>query len=285
MRRLMMLFVFGFLMLASLPGAAQWQGSLPDGDYARTCRDISMNGTVLEARCQKADGGWRNTSIDSSRCTGPVANDDGHLRCPQSGDSGSWSRGLPAGDYTQTCHDIRTNGTVLEARCRRSDGGWRTTSIDYRRCRGPIANDDGNLRCPESGYRQSWSGIPPGDYAHTCQDIRSNGTVLEARCQKQDGGWRTNVFDYSGCQGDVVNDDGRLRCGDGSGGGTARPGGNAAIPSGSYSQSCDNIRAYGDRLNARCQTNDGGWNNTSLDHYDDCRGEIVNDDGRLVCRR
>ena len=54
-------------------------------------------------------------------------------------------------------------------------------------------------------------------------------------------------------------------------------------PPGGYVQSCQNIHTEGDRLEAQCQKNDGGWRKTSLDDFDRCNGEIVNDNGRLVC--
>jgi major membrane immunogen (membrane-anchored lipoprotein) len=135
-----------------------WQGGLPEGDYRRTCQNVRMNGDRLEARCQKRDGGWRDTSMDYRSCGGMVINDDGNLRCggpggpggrmgEMGGGPGRMYRRFPEGDYRQTCQNVHTNGDRLEARCQKKDGGWRDTSIDYRRCRGTIANDDGNLRC------------------------------------------------------------------------------------------------------------------------------------------
>jgi hypothetical protein len=130
--------------------------------------------------------------------------------------------GLPPGDYKETCRDMRANGDRLEARCQKKDGAWHDTSIDYRDCRGPIINDDGNLRCGvggrEYGYsggdsRRGEGGLPPGDYKRTCQDMRVNGDRLEARCQKRDGGWRnTSLKRLDDCRSGIVNDDGRLTC-------------------------------------------------------------------------
>ena len=54
-------------------------------------------------------------------------------------------------------------------------------------------------------------------------------------------------------------------------------------PQGSYLQSCQDIRANGDRLTARCQTKDGSWRNTSMDDYQRCTTDIGNDDGNLRC--
>jgi hypothetical protein len=128
--------------------------------------------------------------------------------------------GLPPGDYKQTCREMRSNGSRLDARCQKRDGGWRDSSIDYRSCRGPIINDDGRLRCGAGGggygYSQGrgWQGgLPPGDYTRTCRDTRVNGDRLDASCQKRDGGWRnTTLKNFNNCSSGIVNDDGRLTC-------------------------------------------------------------------------
>jgi hypothetical protein len=269
------------IMLGSPQAFAQWQNSMPPGDYGQTCKDMHMNGSVLEARCQKSDGGWRNTSLDTRGCSGQVANVDGHLRCGPTGYGVNWQAGTPFGDYQQTCQDIRRDGSMLEARCQKRDGGWRNTSLDTRNCGGQIINDDGHLRCGQGyGGGQGWyNGMPSGDYQQTCQDIRMNGSILEARCQKRDGDLRTTSLDMRGCrgQGNVINDNGNLRCGEGYGGGYA--GGY-----GDYQQTCQDIRSNGWILEARCQKRDGGWRNTSLDTRG-CNGRnnVINDDGYLRC--
>src|SRR4249919_1611874 len=55
-------------------------------------------------------------------------------------------------------------------------------------------------------------------------------------------------------------------------------------PDGSYRESCRDIKASARVLKARCQARRGGWVNARLEAYLDCRGDIANDDGRLVCR-
>ena len=57
----------------------------------------------------------------------------------------------------------------------------------------------------------------------------------------------------------------------------------AGLPGGSYTQSCQDVHAHGDDLEARCPTANGDWKNTKLDDYNKCRGEIVNDNGKLRC--
>src|SRR5262250_3222683 len=54
------------------------------------------------------------------------------------------------------------------------------------------------------------------------------------------------------------------------------------LPRGSYKETCQNIRMYGDRLYAVCETRDGGWRNTSID-VDNCGDGLINDNGHLRC--
>src|SRR5215472_9340454 len=59
----------------------------------------------------------------------------------------------------------------------------------------------------------------------------------------------------------------------------AQPG----LPPGDYGQTCRDMGMNGDQLQARCQTKDGNWRETSLD-YRDCHGSpVINDDGHLRC--
>ena len=58
-----------------------------------------------------------------------------------------------------------------------------------------------------------------------------------------------------------------------------------AIPSGSYQQSCTNIRVRGDVLRASCNAPRGGTVRTSI-LLDSCRrGDIANMNGQLTCNR
>jgi hypothetical protein len=57
----------------------------------------------------------------------------------------------------------------------------------------------------------------------------------------------------------------------------------AQVPGGSYLQSCRDVRMRGDRLIATCRTEEGRWNQTSIDNTGRCAGGVANSDGRLVC--
>lgn len=56
-------------------------------------------------------------------------------------------------------------------------------------------------------------------------------------------------------------------------------------PSGGYTRTCQDIRSHGTTLEANCQARDGNWNRTTLQNFDQCTGEIENDDGRLICTK
>jgi hypothetical protein len=146
------------------------------GTYQDTCTDARWNGSVLSARCQRQDGGWRNSSIDTRNCSGQVLNINGHLSCGEANNGyngyqnrpydnddrpyyngdrgyregtnqGYWEGGLPPGDYKLTCQDMQVDGDRLSASCQKRNGEWRRTSLDFDRCSSPIVNDNGHLTC------------------------------------------------------------------------------------------------------------------------------------------
>jgi hypothetical protein len=133
-----------FVGILGTVGVAQ-TGALPAGDYQQTCRDIKANGSQLTASCKKKDGSFQNTSIDTSSCTGNIANEDGQLRC--TGSSTGQGQALPAGSYQQTCKNIRVNGNDLEASCQKTDGSFQNTTLKNANSCNQIVNENGNLRC------------------------------------------------------------------------------------------------------------------------------------------
>lgn len=214
---------------------------------------------------------------------------------------GAYGQGYPQGDYIQTCRNIHTDGDRLIAECQTHEGRWLRTSMDdVDSCRGQIVNNDGNLTCAQGGNgygrdrdrRGNWqNGLPQGDYVQTCRNVSLQGDRLYAECQKRNGGWRrTSLDDVDRCNGNIANNNGRLTCAQGegySGGyGDHREGGwHGGIPSGTYTETCRNIRVEGDRLMAECQERDGDWRQTSLDDFQRCPSAPANDNGRLVCGR
>lgn len=143
----------------------------PSGGYSQTCQEIRTNGTTLEARCQTRDGNWNQTSLQSfNQCTGGIENDNGRLVCNKGNNNGQDYRygnqpgdrhdngqgyrhddqqnGAPYGGYTQTCQDIRTSGTTLQANCQKKNGKWKQSSLrNFNRCSSQIENNNGKLVC------------------------------------------------------------------------------------------------------------------------------------------
>ncbi len=297
MRRLIMSWAAG-LALIVVHGMAMGQSN-PSGSYQSTCKNIEVRGDVLVANCQDQDGKWEATQLrDYRSCGSDIMNDNGALRCGNNvGGAVSYQpgyqAGVPNGSYTQTCQEIRVHGDDLEARCQTTDGKWHKTKLDkFQDCRGDVANEDGNLRCMSGGYAAGYPGgyrgSVGGSYTQTCKDIKSHGDHLEARCKTVNGDWvNTSLDDYRKCKGQIVNDNGNLRC---VAANTAYIGGAGGystgnFPSGSYTQTCQEIRVHGDDLEARCSTSTGDWRNSKLDDFQKCRGDIINDDGHLRCSK
>lgn len=272
----------------------------PPGSYQQSCKNIGMRGDDLRARCKDVYGHYRDTVLDhADRCWGEISNNNGNLVCEKNGS-------LPAGSFSQTCRDVRVRWNVLLARCQARDGQWVETSLQqYSRCGNQISNEDGQLRCGNSGrewdrdrdrdrdrdwnrdrdrdrdrdgdYDRGRGYAPRGSYAQTCREIRTRGDDLTAVCQSMNGQWMPTTLDgYNRCVGEIVNDDGRLEC-------TRR--GGRVVPVGSYSQTCRNVYVRGDTLRAQCQDRGGNWTWSQLNDWDGCRRGIENEDGRLRCNR
>jgi len=129
-----------------------------------------------------------------------------------------------------------------------------------------------------AGQQASWE-------RPTRRTARTSGPTfdeLEARCKNNHGNWQnTSLDDYRKCHGQIVNQDGALRCVAASAG----AGGVLGVPGGSYTQSCGNIQVEGDDLKADCASNSGETRSTHLDDYQKCKSDIINDDGHLRCSK
>ncbi len=161
------------------------------------------------------------------------------------------------------------------------------------------------------GDQQNYA--PSGGYAQTCQDIRTNGATLEAKCQTRDGNWnQTSLQNFNECTGGIENDNGRLVCNKGNNNGqydrhgyqpgdrrdngqdNRNPQGEQGYrhddeqngaPYGGYRQTCQDIRTSGNTLLANCQKRNGKWKQSSLRNFNRCSSEIENNNGKLVCNR
>lgn len=148
-----------------------WQNGAPSGGYTQTCQEIRTSGNTLEANCQTISGQWNRTSLQNfNQCIGEIENNDGRLVCNKGGNNGQGYRngdqqgdrrdngqgyrngdrqnGAPYGGYTQTCQDIRTSGSTLQANCQKKNGKWRQASLrNFNLCTSEIENNNGKLVC------------------------------------------------------------------------------------------------------------------------------------------
>ncbi len=178
----------------------------------------------------------------------------------------------PPGNYKESCTNLVKIGHMLEAKCRKEDGTWNSTVLFYGSCNGPIHNNNGQLTCNQGGGGNNW--LPPGNYKNSCTNIRVEGNMLQARCERRDGSSRFTSIDYENCYSDITNQNGRLTCG--------QRHHHNMLPRGSYKQSCRDLSVNGDILSAECQKRNGNWRWTSID-FGDCYGDVVNHNGRLIC--
>jgi hypothetical protein len=159
--------IFSLLLVPLTLSAPTYAQNLPPGDFTKTCKNFSVLGPILIAQCQKRNGEWAATRIDYRDCE-YVVNDNGNLKCDR------WRpTHLPKGSYKETCKDIRVDGKYLKADCRRKDGGWKYSDINYKDCDGDTFNDDGRLKCNQSQK------LPKGSYKQSCRDIRVDGKQMK----------------------------------------------------------------------------------------------------------
>ena len=74
---------------------AQARGT-PPGSYLNSCTDVRMEGGSLVARCRRANGGERRTTLSDARsCVGGIDNVNGELRCNRAGGAPQTGYGAP----------------------------------------------------------------------------------------------------------------------------------------------------------------------------------------------
>lgn len=129
-------------------------GSLPDGPWAKTCRDPALDGTILRANCQDSRGTWRPTWIDLRQCPSRyIGNEDGLLVCmaappPPAPALKPGYDTLPRGSWTDTCRSGVIKRGVMRAECSTSDGRWMVSDLDLAGCRrNAVGNANGKLTC------------------------------------------------------------------------------------------------------------------------------------------
>lgn len=264
--------------------------SIPNGSYRHSCRNIRIRRHRLvrynlHATCRTRRGNWVPTRLKKyRRCHGDIANINGVLRCmPRHVQPSHVSPHghIPRGSYRRTCRNIRVRGNALRARCRTRNGYLKRAHLYYfRRCRGDIANINGNLRCIQRPVHVQPGGhIPRGSYHRTCRNIRVRAGNLIASCRTRHGYWnRTRLYNYRRCHSGIANINGNLRCA------RQHPGHQTSIPRGSYRRSCRQIRTSRGDLYASCRTRRGRIIGTVLRSYRRCYRDIANINGHLRCR-
>lgn len=123
------------------------------------------------------------------------------------GGTAAKAQGFPPGSYQQSCTQIHWAGTTLVAECRRRDGRMAGTGLpDAQRCRGDIANNNGQLQClggqppraaePSPGYGQRGPEYPRpgyhegerreegyGERRQRCEELRDRQRELRDRLE------------------------------------------------------------------------------------------------------
>lgn len=235
-------FAAAFLTLTAGSALAQPE---PDGSFTDSCQNIQVRNGDLRAQCRTANGNWNWTTLDDyEQCDGDIANLNGELVCregandrdtgprrgppppppPPRGDGpppppppppGGWnnSGNIPNGSYRQTCRNVGVDGNDLDAECQDRNGRYRDTTLDdYRRCRGDIMNDNGNLRCNRNDDDDDDRDLPRGSWRDSCRNYDVRYNVLTADCRNRAGQYVDARLDLRSCNRDVVNDNGRLVC-------------------------------------------------------------------------
>jgi hypothetical protein len=129
---------------------------------------------------------------------------------------------------------------------------------------------------PMAGGAETPQSLPSGSYQQTCNDVAVKKGNLYAKCQDEKGKPHSaKLPHYEKCGSEIVNKNGSLQCS----GGNAAP----SQPSGSYTETCKNVRMKGTTLQAVCRSIDGREMPTSLRDANRCSQGVVNINGILSC--
>lgn len=124
-----------------------------------------------------------------------------------------------------------------------------------------------------------------GSFQQSCRNVAFDGTSLSAECLSSRGAWRSSTLASTRCTGDIGNSDGLLACNGAKAadrGYVVAQGAASALPSGSYSETCRDLKAQNGALSGSCPDASGRLRTSQLS-YAGCRGDIGNTDGQLVC--
>ena len=194
---------------------------------------------------------------------------------------------LPPGSYKDTCTNEVVTGNTLKAKCKTMAGTMLDASLTLP-CAGMVDNINGKLVCkpgppgpPKPTFPKppaTGAALPAGSYQQTCSDGKVAGTTLTAKCKTMAGGLVDSSLALP-CNGAIENNNGKLTCK-----GTAAPPKPpvAALPPGSYNETCSGETVANNVLRARCKNRAGTMVDTSLNLP--CASSIDNIDGKLTCK-
>lgn len=204
------LFVVAVFALMSQPVAAN-NSAMPDGPWHQTCKDASIRGGMLYARCRQDNGEYRSTSALLLSTCGGYSNRNGQLYCERNGGTVTNSRW--SGSYDESCRDISVDKHGrLSATCRRNGGKSNRSNITPQQCPSYRAsNDNGKLVCEsQAAVSSRWD----GSFQRSCRDISTDSSgSLTATCQTMNGNWQRTSLGARQCSSARAgNNDGQLVC-------------------------------------------------------------------------
>jgi len=192
---------------------------------------------------------------------------------PKAGAPGVAQEATPPGSYQQTCSDISVKKGNLYATCRDDKGKTHSAKLShYEKC-SDIMNKNGSLHCSAGVGEGGSPSLPRGSYTESCRDVTMKGNTLHAVCKSVDGHEASAMLrDANRCVQGVANINGVLNCEV-----------SDVLPPGSYISTCKDVRMHGSTLMASCDNGKGGSVAAQLRDAHKCRGDILNDHGKLKC--
>ena len=122
---------------------------VPRGDYRRSCKNCYYKNKLLQCRCRKANGKWRNANLCTDKCNGNgYWNDNGNIKCITPANP---SITIPCGgSYIKTCNQCKRSGDTINCKCKKRNQRMKSTSIRFTKCKSySLGNIDGTLVCED----------------------------------------------------------------------------------------------------------------------------------------
>jgi hypothetical protein len=240
----------------------------PEGSYQQSCRNFTASKGTLTAECQTASGSWNNTTLAEYRgCSGDISNKNGALTCARA--PGTEGANTTGGDNERGNRGDRggrdgTSGGTGSSTAAGSTGGSGSTSGSGSTAGGGSTGGAGpTAGAGSTGDRTGASGDGRGGARDRDRTETNSNVDDNDRAGRDDG--------------DRGRGDGDRGRGDWDRAGWQPPG--------SYQETCRRIQVERGDLEADCRTRSGSWRHSELDKARECRGDIANDNGRLVCAR